>query len=106
MIHANPRLEDVGNPEITRGFETFVSALEEEVIRFGKPVLLVHGDTHYFRYDKPLLNRKTGLRLENFTRLEVFGDEDIHWVRVKVNLKDPNIFSIRQELIPENFEKH
>ena len=106
MIHANPKLELASDPVATKGFHEFLEVLEQEVIRFGKPVLLVHGDSHYFRYDKPLVNRNTQKRIENFTRLEAFGASDIHWTRVTVNAKDPNIFQIRQELIKANFEKH
>lgn len=106
MIHANPRLEQAYDEEATGGFYPFLKALEEEVIKFGKPVLFAHGDSHYFRYDKPLVNRETRRRLENFTRIENFGASDVHWVRVSVNVKDPNVFQIRQELIPANFEKH
>jgi len=36
-------------------------------------VVDVHGDSHYFRVDKPLLDT-LGRRLENFTGLETFGD--------------------------------
>ena len=106
MVHANPRLENAADPEAGKGFYAFLEILEQEVVHFGKPVLLVHGDSHYFRYDKPLLNRKTQKRLENFTRLEAFGASDVHWVRVLVNVKDPNVFSIRQELVKANFERH
>ena len=105
MVHANPNLEAAADQAATKGFYEFLKVLEEEVIRFGKPVLFVHGDSHYFRYDKPLLNRNTGNRLENFTRLEAFGANDVHWTRILVNGKDPNLFQIRQELVRANFEK-
>ncbi len=106
MIHANPQfnlgLDETKNP----GFAQFLDILEQEVIAYGKPVILAHGDSHYFRYDKPLVNRNTGRRIENFTRIEAFGASDIHWVRVEVNPKDPNLFNIRQELVKANFENH
>src|SRR5262245_12782955 len=31
------------------GFSSLLSALREQVITFGKPTVLVHGDSHYFR---------------------------------------------------------
>jgi hypothetical protein len=37
------------------------------------PVAAVHGDSHHFRIDKPLLDSQ-GRRLENFTWVETFGD--------------------------------
>jgi hypothetical protein len=106
MIHANPSLEKAANPDATPGFYDFLAALEAEVIRFGKPVMLAHGDSHYFRYDKPLVDRKSKRRIENFTRLESFGARDVHWVRVIVDPRDPNIFQIRQEIVKANLEKH
>jgi hypothetical protein len=74
-----------GQPmEGRRGYEPFAAALEEEVERFGKPVLAVHGDDHEFTVDHPLVRRTTGRWLGNFTRLEVPGSPDVGWVRVVV----------------------
>src|SRR5262245_20723856 len=44
------------------GFHDFLVALRAQVITFGKPVAYVHGDSHYFRVDKPLLD-STGKRI-------------------------------------------
>ena len=106
MIHANPGFDQRTDSAMQVGFGPFLNALEEEVIAFQKPVLLAHGDSHYFRYDKPLLHSLTRRRIENFTRIEAFGDRDIHWVRVGVDSEDPNVFTIRQELVPANLESH
>ena len=38
------------------GFQAFLTALRDEVTAFRKPVAYVHGDTHYFRIDKPFLD--------------------------------------------------
>jgi hypothetical protein len=43
------------------------------VVAFRRPVAYVHGDSHYMRVDKPFLDAR-GRRLENFTRVETFGD--------------------------------
>jgi hypothetical protein len=48
------------------GFHDFLIALRDQVVAFSRPVAYVHGDSHYFRVDKPFLNAK-GQRLENFT---------------------------------------
>src|SRR6476659_6763086 len=42
-----------GQPD---GFQSFLVALRDETIGFGRPVAYVHGDSHYFRIDKPLLD--------------------------------------------------
>jgi hypothetical protein len=43
-------------------------ALEADMLAFRKPVVLVHGDSHYFRIDKPLLGTSSRRHVENFTR--------------------------------------
>ena len=74
------------NPD---GFQAFLVAVRNETIAFGKPVVYVHGDSHYFRVDKPLLDA-AGNRLENFTRVETFGDNaanglnDVQWVKASL----------------------
>ena len=45
--------ETDGQPD---GFQDFLIALRDEVIAFRKPVAYVHGDSHYFRIDKPFLD--------------------------------------------------
>jgi hypothetical protein len=81
-----------------------LAALEQETVAFGKPVVLVHGDSHYFRIDKPLT--RGGRRLENFTRVETFGNPDVHWLRVTVDPNDPNVFTFRQQIVRNNLVKH
>jgi hypothetical protein len=73
------------------GFTDFRQALRREVAEFGKPVVLVHGDTHLFRVDEPLLD--SGPPLKNLIRVETFGDLDIGWVRATVNLSAGEIFT-------------
>ncbi len=51
--------------------------------QFGKPVLLINGDTHRFRFDRPFsLNRNM---LVNVYQLIVPGDQDVRAVRVSVD---------------------
>ena len=76
------------------------------MLRFPRPVLLVHGDSHIFRIDKPLLSSNTGRIIENFTRVETFGTPDVHWVRVIADLNDPNIFTFRPEIVEKNVVNH
>ena len=101
MIHANPQFG-----ENNEAFAPFLKALERETIAYGLPVLLAHGDSHYFRIDKPLVHSNTGQRIENFTRVETFGAGDIHWLRIVVDPHDVNVFSIRQEIVTLNRENH
>ena len=100
-IHANPRFEAHTDTLIHKAFDGFIQALREEVIAFGGPVVLTHGDSHYFRIDKPLTN-VSGRRLDYFTRVESFGSPHMHWIRVSVDPTDPLVFRFRQEFIREN----
>jgi hypothetical protein len=96
------------SPETRRatGFDEFLAALEKETLAFGKPVVYVHGDTHTFRVDKPLVGSTSRRMIENFTRVETVGYPDTHWVRAIVDPGDPNVFSFRQQIVKENLVKH
>jgi hypothetical protein len=89
------------------GFQQFLAALREDVIAFRRPVAYVHGDSHYFRVDKPLRDAQ-GRRLENFTRVETFGDNpangnnDVHWVKVLVDSRSREVFSYQPQIVPAN----
>ena len=91
---------------IWTGFDDFIESLRTHTIAFGKPVVLVHGDTHTFRIDKPLLDTKTGRIIENFTRVEVFGFPDTHWIRATLDPDDPNVFSFEPMIVPANRAQH
>ena len=103
-IHANPRFDRHQGADPPEPYTGFIDALSAETSAFARPVLLVHGDAHYFRIDKPLLGPVSGRRLDNFTRLEVFGSPHLHWVRVRVDAADPQVFRFRQELLPEHLQ--
>ena len=89
------------------GFHDFLVALRSAVIDFQKPVAYVHGDSHYFRIDKPLMDEQ-GRRLENFTRVETFGDNqangnnDVHWVKVLVDASSRDVFAFQPQIVPAN----
>ena len=87
-------------------FTDLLRMLEAEVVAFGKPVLFVHGDTHIFRVDKPLFNTTNRRGIENFTRLEVFGTPQTHWVRVVVDPGDPALFTVKPEIVQKNVVRH
>jgi hypothetical protein len=48
-------------------------------------VLVIHGDTHWFRFDRPLVDPRSGHHVENVTRLEVYGSPFINWIYVTAN---------------------
>lgn len=91
------------------GYKEYLLALREQVIAFRRPVAYVHGDSHYFRIDKPFLDAR-GRRLENFTRVETFGDNaangnnDVQWLKVFVDPKSRDVFSYHPMIVPGNRE--
>jgi hypothetical protein len=93
-----------GQPD---GFQDYLLALREEVIAFRKPVAYVHGDSHYYRIDRPFLDAQ-GRRLENFTRVETFGNSaasglnDVQWLKVTVNPRSREVFSYQAQIVPGN----
>jgi hypothetical protein len=99
-----------GKPVKPSGFTDLRNLLEEETTAFQKPVVLVHGDSHYFRIDNPY--RKDGAggqrpmpSLENFTRVETFGTPNHHWLHVTVSPDDPNVFTFRPRIVAANVIK-
>ena len=86
------------------GFAELRAELAKEALAFGKPVLLVHGDSHFFRVDMPYLIRREGQMpvVANLTRLESFGDPFHHWVEIRVDPADGNVFTIRPRMVAAN----
>jgi hypothetical protein len=94
-----PSLERPNSDAEKAAFEPFLLALEEEVERFGRPVLLIHGDGHQYLVDQPLNRRTSGRRLVNFTRLEVPGSPDVGWVRVTVSPGAASPFHFERQVV-------
>jgi hypothetical protein len=96
--------ETDGQPD---GFQEFLLALRDQVVAFRKPVAWVHGDSHYFRIDRPFLDAQ-GRRLENFVRVETFGDNqgngnnDVHWLKVYVDARTREVFAFQPQIVKAN----
>jgi hypothetical protein len=71
-------------------FGSIFEALVVEAAAFGRPVLLIYGDTHNFRVHTPFRTRAPAL-----VGLAVFGADQMHAVEVGVDTDDPAIFSFR-----------
>lgn len=96
-----PETEDVD--ESTQpgysGYRNFMGELAKETANYKGQVLFVHGDTHFFKMDKPL--HAPGKMLTNFTRLETFGSPSLHWVKVTVDLKSANVFQVQPVIVQQ-----
>lgn len=92
--HANVRLESGGGD----GYGPLVGALRDHVAAFPGDVLFIHGDTHTFRMDRPLIDGK-GRGVANFTRLETWGSPDIGWVRVVLDTVNGELVEVEPRLM-------
>lgn len=99
-----------GDPQKNEGFVELRNVLEKEVASFQKPVILVNGDSHYFRIDNPYKKSGQGGQrplpsIENFLRVETFGSPNHHWVHVTVGPNDQNVFTFRPRIVSANVVK-
>lgn len=93
-FHAAVALEQPKGSQWRKPYESFITALEEEAARYGKPVLLIHGDDHEYLVDRPVP------RLPNLTRLEVPGSPEVGWVHVVVTPRAASPFTFSQRVVP------
>jgi hypothetical protein len=90
----------------TRSYDAYpdyIAALRTVSLAFPGQVVLVHGDSHYFKIDKPLNTDQGGI-IANFTRLETFGSRNTHWVKATIDTRNPNLFSFEPMIVPANVD--
>jgi hypothetical protein len=97
-FHADPGFD--WPPAEQLPFRPLLDAFEDEAVAFAKPVLLIHGDSHDFTTDHPLLARATKQPINNVTRLEVPGSPLVGWVRVVVTPGPTPAFAFEERLVP------
>ena len=81
------------------GYRNFMDALVAQTETYKGQVLFVHGDTHFFKLDKPLYS-PTKL-LPNLTRLQTFGSPSLHWVKVTVDTTSANVFQVQPVIVKQ-----
>ncbi len=107
VIQANPGfdlsetwpLDESTLPEYS-GYRQWMAALIAQTESFTGQVLLVHGDDHFFKIDKPLYSPNK--MLKNFTRVQTFGSPSNHWVKVTVDVSTPQVFDIQPVIVEGN----
>lgn len=82
----------------------YINALRSLTEAFAGQVALVHGDSHYFKIDKPLNHSTGGGVLTDFTRVETFGARNTHWVRATIDVTDPNLFVFEPRIVASNVQ--
>ncbi|MGB8315926.1 MAG: hypothetical protein WCE69_15730 [Aestuariivirga sp.] len=97
-----PETEDTDESRLPGkdGYAAFLDKLAEETKAFAGQVVVVHGDTHFFKVDKPLANATT--LMGNLTRVQTFGSPNVHWIRVSVDTASRNVFSFHPMIVPGN----
>lgn len=90
------RAEAIGAPAVMIAWQDdptdgssarLVDRLRARARGFGRPVVLVHGDTHRHRRDRPWPD------VPNLTRLETFPGTTPEWVKATVDPSRPGVFS-------------
>jgi hypothetical protein len=106
FMQANPDLNTVagrwGSRRRPDGFADFLREFQQLAVAFGKPVALVHGDTHYFRVDQPFSDSATGLTYTNITRAETYGAPNFHALMMTVDPASPNLFRFEPLAVRRN----
>jgi hypothetical protein len=83
-------------------YTAFVQKLADLSVQFGKPVLLLNGDSHLFETDHPLADPTSptgqihGTRaVPNLTRITVQGSTNApaEWLRLTIDPRGPQVFS-------------
>jgi len=75
-------------PSAESGFTRWLQALADEAVRWGKPVLLLQGDSHRYRVDHPLHDAH-GKPVPNLLRVVVPGDRNPDAVLVEFDPSRP-----------------
>ena len=103
-MQANPAFERPAGDAQRQGFEEILARITARSVAFARPVVIAHGDSHYYRIDKPLVapSEAGPRRLEDVTRVETFGDTEVHWVELIVDPSSPELFRFVPHLVEAN----
>jgi hypothetical protein len=78
FFHANPSFERRPDHPRRKPFNDFVARLHERAGTFARPVLLAHGDYHWYMVDAPFGD------LPQVVRMQVPGSPFVGWVKVSI----------------------
>ncbi len=111
-IHADPNFELPFDDINRAGFNPFLEKLFALSLTFDGPVVLSHGDSHVYRVDRPRFvpwyanadatGPNDNHQVPKLTRMEVFGDSELHWVKVLVDPRSKAVFNFAPQLVPGN----
>jgi len=92
LMHANPRFDLPPGQPHRAGFEAVIQALRRLSLRFAGPVLLAHGDGHFFVVDRPLASESPPVG--NLLRVQSWGEPLSGWIRIDVDPARTGVFEI------------
>lgn len=97
LMQASPYNLPSNPAQCPNGFQAFLKRLEARAQQYGKPVMLAHGDDHFFFIDQPFSNLL-------FSRVQTYGETKVHWLKVRVDAKSTGVFSIEQKIVKSNLQ--
>lgn len=89
LFQANPGFEAASAGQASPGFAELIEQLRQETEAYAGQVMVVHGDSHSYQINQPLLDAAGKKVLDNFTRVEVPGYPFMGWVHVTVDRSVP-----------------
>lgn len=102
IMHGEPDFQ--GRNRDGDGLQETIDTLAVQAAEFGKPVLLIHGDGHRLTIDQPLRHPSSKKILDNVLRLEIFGEQAVHAMRVMVLPQEAMPFVFHPLFVPENMD--
>ncbi len=112
-IHADPNFQLPADDIDRTGFNPFLEKLFSLSLEYDRPVVLSHGDSHIFRVDRPRLvpwyanadaaGPDENPQIPKLTRMAVFGDSELHWVKVTADPRTQETFNFAPQLVPGYF---
>lgn len=85
------------------GFSEILQRIAQQSVAFGKPVLVVQGDTHVYKVDQPLLTGDSihgiDFAVPNLTRLVVQGETISEWLKLTVDPTGAELFTWERKFL-------
>lgn len=91
-----------GSPQEVSGYRPIVDRLAKRARAFRRPVLVLQGDSHVFRSDRPLRRgsplHEVRTAAPNVQRIVVQGAESVprEWLRLRVYPRKPSVFAVER----------
>ncbi len=105
LFEANPAESKESNPGRAE-FEKIHTAFERESVKYGKPVVLAHSGSSYFRMNQSMPVSINNQKAGNVINVKTFDADEFHWLRVTVNPESKKVFTIHREIVEKNLEHH